>query len=326
MLLHPPRAMPPLRKPPRLRVGDTVMLIAPGSPPESDDVVDRAIKRFSEAGFVVKVGTYAREKNGFIAGLDSQRLADLSEAISSEAIRAVFCLRGGYGSGRIVHAAPFHELTRHPKIFVGSSDLTAILYGFALDGQAVPFHGPTVQSLVDDVCPDYTWNSLMRILTADSTSLGSILRDYTPTASIEALCPGVATGRLVGGNISILLSLLGTRFFPSFDDSIVFLEDVGQTPFRIDRDLTHLLNLGAFQRVKGFALGIFERCEYRPSEAAKKQNLRDVLIDRLAPLGKPIVVGLPFGHAPHNATLPVGGLVTLDAHKGDLLLEESPVD
>jgi len=302
------------------------MLIAPGSPPNSEDVIDKAVQQLSEAGFVVKVGTYARERNGFIAGLDSQRLADLSEAISSDSIRAIFCLRGGYGTGRIVHAAPFHELTRHPKIFVGSSDLTSILYGFALDGQVMSFHGPTVQSLVDDACPDYTWNSLVRTLTADSTSLGSILRDYTPTTSIEALCPGVATGRLVGGNISILLSLLGTRFFPSLDDSIVFLEDIGEAPFRIDRALTHLLNLGTFQRVKGFALGVFERCEYAPSDAANKQTLRDVLIDRLTPLGKPIVYGLPFGHTSHNATLPVGGLCTLDANKGDLLLEESPVE
>lgn len=325
MLLHPPRAIPSLRKPPRLRAGDTVMLIAPGSPPNSEDVVDKGVQRLSEAGFIVKVGTYARETNGFIAGLDSQRLADLNEAISSDSIRAIFCLRGGYGSGRIVHAAPFHELTRHPKIFVGSSDLTAILYGFALDGQIVSFHGPTVQSLVDDACPDFTWNSLVQTLTGDSASLGSILRDYQSTNSIEALTPGVATGRLVGGNISILLSMLGTRFFPALDESIVFLEDVGQTPFRVDRDLTHLLNLGAFQHVKGFALGIFERCEYKPSDAANKQTLRDVLIDRLTPLGKPIVYGLPFGHNSHNATLPVGGLCTLDANKGDLLLEESPV-
>lgn len=326
MLLHPPRTIGNLRKPPRLKPGDTVMIIAPASPPAADDILSKATRRLADAGFTVQVGTYAHERHGFLAGLDSQRLADLSEALSSPSVKAIFCLRGGYGSGRIIHAAPFHELVRHPKIFVGSSDLTGILYGCALDGQVVSFHGPTLQSLLDDSCPEFTWNALLRIITGHHDSCGSLRRDYQPSAPIESLSGGSATGRLVGGNLSILLSLVGTRFFPSFDDSIVFLEDVGQSPFRIDRDLTQLLNLGAFQRARGFALGLFERCEYRPAEAAHKQTLRDVLIDRLVPLGKPIVFGLPFGHVPHNATLPVGCMATLDGQKSDLIFEELPVE
>jgi muramoyltetrapeptide carboxypeptidase len=113
--------------------------------------------------------------------------------------------------------------------------------------------------------------------------------------------------------------------FPSFDDAVVFLEDVGETPFRVDRNLTQLLNIGAFERVRGFALGVFERCSYRPEEVALKQTLRDVVIERLAPLGRPIVLGLPFGHTTYNATIPVGALATLDAGQADLLIEELAV-
>ncbi len=324
-MLHPPRAIPNLGKPPRLHPGDSVLIIAPGSPPLSDEITEKAARRLTEAGFVVHVGTYARERNGFLAGFDSQRLSDLSEALSSPSIKAIFCLRGGYGSGRIINAAPFHELMRHPKIFVGSSDLTGILCGCALDGQIMSFHGPTLQSLVDESCPHFTWNSLIQTLTRHPDSLGSIIKGYTPVTPIEVLTRGVATGRLVGGNLAVLLSLLGTRFFPSLDDAIVFIEEVGETPFRIDRLLTQLLHLGAFQRVRGFALGLFERCEYSAAQAVQKQTLRDVLIERLTPLGKPIVFGLPFGHVPFNVTLPFGALATLDADAGDLRIEEYAV-
>jgi muramoyltetrapeptide carboxypeptidase len=121
------------------------------------------------------------------------------------------------------------------------------------------------------------------------------------------------------------MSSIGTPFFPSFDDAIVFLEDIGETPFRVDRNLTHLLNIGALDRVRGFALGVFERCAYRPEEAALKQTLRDVVIDRLAPLSKPIVLGLPFGHTAYNSTIPAGVAATLDADQADLLIEELAV-
>ncbi|MFN4896036.1 MAG: LD-carboxypeptidase [Pseudomonadota bacterium] len=326
MLLHPPRTIPNLKKAPRLQEGDTVMIIAPASPPSSDDIIHRATQRLEESGFRVQIGSYARERNGFLAGLDSQRLSDLSEALSSPSIKAIFCLRGGYGSGRIMHAAPFNELTKYPKIFVGSSDLTGVLYGCALDGNLLCFHGPTLESLVDQSCSEFTWDKMIQIITGHSDSIGSILKGYQPTKPIESLNAGVASGRLIGGNLSVLLSLLGTRFFPSLEDSILFLEDVGETPFRIDRFLTQLLNLGALQRVRGFALGLFERCEYRGPDAAQKQTLKDVVIDRLAPLGKPIVLGLPFGHTADNATIPVGGLATLDANRGDLILEELSVD
>lgn len=301
------------------------MIVAPASPPHSIDVFKRAQKRLQDVGFNVVLGGHSQERLGFLAGADSVRLLDLSEALTSPSIKGIFCIRGGYGSGRIVKEAPFNALQSHPKILVGSSDLTTLLYGCTLSGGTVSFHGPTLQSLVDDTCPDFTWLSFLQMVTGDPASLGSILKNYQSNTQIENLYPGSASGRLVGGNLSILLSLIGTRFFPDLSDSILFLEDIGQTPFRIDRCLTQLLNIGALDTVRGFALGIFEQCSYRPEDAPHKQTLRDVFLDRLAPLGKPIVCGLPFGHTPFNATLPVGTMATLDANTGDLIIDELPV-
>lgn len=325
MLLHPPRTISNLIKPPRLEQGDSVLIIAPASPPSADDIIAKASAYLTDSGFKVVIGAHAHERNGFLAGLDSQRVADLADAFSSPVIKAVFCLRGGYGSGRILNAIPFQELNKHPKIFVGSSDLTAILCGCALDGQLVCFHGPTLQSLVSDSCKEFTSTSMMQTISGESGSVGSICAGYQGTGLIESIHPGTTTGRLIGGNLTILASLIGTRFFPSLDDSILFLEDIAEAPYRIDRLLTHLLAIGALQRVRGFALGLFERCEYPPSQASNKQSLRDVIVERLTPLGKPIVLGLPFGHAPYNATLPFGAKATLNADRGDLIIEELSV-
>jgi muramoyltetrapeptide carboxypeptidase len=235
----------------------------------------------------------------------------------------VLCVRGGYGSGRIIKSIDFKKLQATPKVFVGSSDLTTILNGCLLHAGLTAFHGPTMQSLSDRSLPEFTLNSWIRQISGDTEALGSIKKGCpTDKLQVEVLQTGTASGRLIGGNLAVLLSSLGTPFFPSLDDSILFLEDIGETPFRIDRNLTHLLNIGALNKVQGFALGVFEKCAYRPDDAVKKQSLRDVVIDRLVPLGKPVVLGLPFGHTAYNATLPMGTTVTLDGENGDLLIEE----
>jgi muramoyltetrapeptide carboxypeptidase len=129
--------------------------------------------------------------------------------------------------------------------------------------------------------------------------------------------------------LAVLCSLIGTPFFPSLANKILFFEDIGETPFRIDRNLTHLLSLGLLNSVAGFALGLFKDCAYRPPKPGEtieyRQDLKDVITERLRPLGKPIVMGLPFGHVPFNATVPLGALATLDGTKGDLIIEESSV-
>jgi muramoyltetrapeptide carboxypeptidase len=217
----------------------------------------------------------------------------------------------------------FSKLREDPKIIVGSSDITALLQAGLIEAGVPMFHGPMAQSLVQGDCPDFTWGSLLQTLFKRDAALGSIVTSYEHASSVVGLRRGVVTAPLVGGNLTILLSLLGTRYFPSLSGKIVCLEDVGEKPFRLDRMLTQLLAVGAFDSVAGFALGDFKDCEYPPTPNGElRQTVRDVMIERLSPLKKPIVFGLPFGHKPHNATLPLGVRATLNGTAGDLVIEE----
>jgi muramoyltetrapeptide carboxypeptidase len=311
-----------LTKPSSLRAGDHIALVAPASPPLSPDVIPRTKERLETLGFKVVTGRGCTQKNGFLAGTDRERVSDLHAALSRPSVKAIFCIRGGYGVGRILSALDFKRLTAQPKIIVGCSDITALLCAGLVKAGVVTFHGPMAQSLVDPACPDFTWNSLLVTLMKRDAALGSIVRGYS-RSQVEGLRRGKVTAPLIGGNLTVFLSLLGTPFFPALKNKIVCLEDVSEKPYRIDRMLTQLLAVGAFDEVAGFALGTFKDCEYERSYSGEpRQTLRDVVIERLSRLGKPIVLGLPFGHEPHNCTLPLGVLATLDGSRGDLIVEE----
>jgi muramoyltetrapeptide carboxypeptidase len=278
----------------------------------------------------VQIGRNAGKRHGFLAGSDAQRAADLNTALRSRSTRAILCIRGGYGLSRILDRIDFGALARNPKIIVGCSDITALLCGAAVFSKSRSFHGPMPSALTDPECPEFTWRRLLDTLSGAPASQGSLLSEYPDkSATVIPIRKGKVTAPLIGGNLAVLCSLIGTPFFPSLTGKILFFEDIGETPFRIDRNLTHLLSLGLLDSVAGFALGLFKDCAYRPPKPGDRieyrQDLRDVIIERLRPLGKPIVMGLPFGHLPYNATVPLGALATLDGNKGDLILEELSV-
>jgi muramoyltetrapeptide carboxypeptidase len=154
---------------------------------------------------------------------------------------------------------------------------------------------------------------------------GSVLHGYRKKA-VSILCRGRASGQLIGGNLSLICTAIGTPWLPSFRNKILFLEDLDEAPYRFDRMLTHLLNAGLLQRLAGIAIGINAGCEDKGRRSKEyRQTLADVLKERLGPLKIPIVSGLPFGHIPFNATLPIGIRASLDAHQGDLIIEEGAV-
>jgi len=163
-------------------------------------------------------------------------------------------------------------------------------------------------------------------MTGGPLSNGSILTGCGQApGAVESIRRGRVTGQLVGGNLTMLSALIGTRFFPSLKGKILFLEEIGDPPFRLDRQLTHLTAIGALDGVAGFALGHFINCEYKPEDRKGKQNSRDVLVERLSRFKKPVVMGLPFGHGPINATIPLGAKATLDGNRGDLIIEARSV-
>jgi muramoyltetrapeptide carboxypeptidase len=243
------------------------------------------------------------------------------DSFSDRCVKAIVCLRGGYGTARLLPLLDYGLIRRNAKIFVGFSDVTSLHCAFLKKSGLISFHGPMAAShFIRKELPDFSLRSFLRTL-MDPASPGGIRQGYNGK-TIRILRRGMVSGPLIGGNLSVLCTLLGTSFQPAFKGRILFLEDLDEPPYRIDRMLTHLINAGALKQVAGIAVGLCENCEDPKADSSGeyRQTLQDVLKERLLPLNVPVVIGLPFGHAPHNATLPVGARATLDAERGDLII------
>ncbi|HEX5219820.1 MAG TPA: LD-carboxypeptidase, partial [Verrucomicrobiae bacterium] len=222
-------------------------------------------------------------------------------------------------------------IRKSPKIFVGYSDITALHCAFLTEARLISFHGPMLNSdFAHPEMPDFTVQSFRRTLSLaprPNTTLPFDISLGHQNDKVRILRRGIAHGRLIGGNLSLLCSILGTPWQPNFKRRLLFLEDVGEPPYRFDRMLTQLLNAGLLQQVSGIAIGVNADCEDPKSQTSKeyRQTLDAVLKDRLLALKVPVAAGLAFGHVPRNATLPVGVRATLDANRGVLSLAEFPV-
>lgn len=232
-------------------------------------------------------------------------------------VNAVLCVRGGYGTARLLSLLDYKVIAANPKIFVGFSDITSLHCAFLTKANLISFHGPMlVSDFANLKMPEFTLKSFMETLSGQGTEL---CKGYTGK-TVMILRNGVARGQFVGGNLAVLCTLLGTSWMPQFKGRILFIEDIGELPYRFDRMLTQLLNCGLLQQVAGVAIGLNVDCEDPKAKGATeyRQSLEDVLRERLLPLKIPVVMGLPFGHVPHNGTLPVGIKVELDGDRGEL--------
>jgi muramoyltetrapeptide carboxypeptidase len=314
-------------KPDRLNSGDTVGIVAPASAPADPKNIDRSIAVLERLGFKPKLAPNVRQRWGFLAGSDRDRAGDLMKMFADRKVKAIFCVRGGYGTARLLPLLDYRTIRANPKILIGYSDITSLHCAFLVKSDLVSFHGPMLNSdLVKKDLPDFTLQSLLKTLMQPS-SPGSICEGYKKK-TLAILRRGVVSGPLMGGNLSLLCSTLGTPYQPSFKNRILFFEDLDEMPFRFDRMLTQLLNAGLLQQVAGIAIGINANCKDPTARNAKeyRQTLEDVFKERLLPLKVPIVTGLPFGHNPLHATLPVGVRAPLDAVKGDLTIDEPAVE
>ena len=313
-------------KPDRLNYGDTIGIIAPASAPPDPKNIDRSVAVLERLGFKAKLAPNVRKRWGFLAGSDRDRASDLMKMFADPKIKAIICVRGGYGTSRLLPLLDYRTIRANPKIFVGYSDITSLHCAFLVKSNLVSFHGPMLNSdFVKKDLPDFTLQSFLKTLMQPSAP-GSI-RDGYKGKTVSILRRGKATGPLIGGNITLLCASLGTPYQPSFKNGILFFEDLDEVPYRFDRMLTQLLNAGLLQQLAGVAIGINANCKDPKAKNAKeyRQTLEDVFKERLLPLKVPVVAGLPFGHIPLNATLPVGVRVTLDAVKGDLTIDEPAV-
>ena len=318
--------MKSLIKPERLNFGDTIGIIAPASPPPDPKAVDRAVDGLQRLGFKVKLGKNVRARLGFIAGTDRARAEDVMAMFTDKKVKAIHCLRGGYGAMRLLERLDFSVIARNPKIFSGYSDITALHVAIQKYSKFISFHAPMVNgALADPQVPEFTKKSFFRTV-MEAQPAGS-LRAGCPENRIQILRRGMAAGELVGGNLSLLCASLGTPFAPSFKGKIIFFEDVSERPYRFDRLLTQLLNAGIFSQVTGVAVGVNEGSEEPNLKPGGEyhQSGADVLRERLSTLGVPVVTGLPFGHVDLNATIPCGARAVLDAKQGDLIITEAAV-
>jgi muramoyltetrapeptide carboxypeptidase len=312
-------------KPARLAPGDIVGIVSPASPPPDPRTIDRAVAAVERLGFKPRLGTHARKRFGYLAGTDNERAADLMEMFTNREVAGILCVRGGYGTSRLLPMLDYAVIRKNPKIFCGYSDITAVHCALLKRANLVTFHGPTLNSdFVKENWVEFTVRCFLGVLTG-SSAFGAICDGYD-RSSIQVIGQGVASGPLVGGNLSLLCGLVGTPYEPDFKDRILFLEDVDEAPYRIDRMLTHLLNAGLLQQVAGIAVGVNRDCvDPKAGKGESRQTVEDVLKDRLSPLEIPVVAGLPFGHVSHNATLPLGVEATLDGTLGELRINEPAV-
>lgn len=296
-------------------------IIAPASAPPDPKAVDRAVDVMKHLDFRVKLAPNVHKRRGFLAGNDRERASDLMRMFTDKKVDAVLCVRGGYGTARLLPMLDYKVIRANAKIFVGYSDITSLHCAFLTKAKLISFHGPMlVSDFENKAASQFAVKSFLETLSGQRTEL---CEGYTGK-TVKILRRGVALGQLVGGNLALLCTLLGTPWQPEFKGRILFLEDIGEMPYRFDRMLTQLLNCGLLQQVAGIAIGLNADCEDPKAKAATeyRQSLEDVLRERLLPLKIPVVTGLPFGHVPHNGTLPVGIKVVLDANRGELSFAE----
>jgi muramoyltetrapeptide carboxypeptidase len=298
-----------LLAPPLLGTGARVALISPSGPLRDVTELARAEAHARVFGWETIVGPHAMGRAGYFAGTDEQRAADLVSAIADPTIDGIWCLRGGYGAARLLPRVNLESIAAQPKALIGYSDITALHAAWWHAG-VTSYHGPTGRAELTMMTRD----SLRKAVVLGTDSAG-----HAPECSV--IRGGVATGRLVAGNLAVLTSLVGTPWAITFRDAIVVIEDINEATYRIDRMLTQLLQSGAFDGCAGLALGQFTDCPSHTDDG--ERSLESVVREFADVLQVPTLLGIPCGHVENQWTLPLGALATLDATAGTLTIQRS---
>lgn len=296
------------RRPPLLSEGARVALVAPAGPLRGDADLARALENVQSFGWEAVVGEHALARDGYFAGSDAYRAADLNHALLDDSIDAVWCLRGGYGAMRILDTIDYDAVARRPKPIIGYSDITALHAAFARRSDLVTYHGPTARAVLSTFSRD----SLACALVHGGDSCGA-------AADARVLRGGSAHGVLAGGNLALLSALAGTAFAPRLDDTILVLEDIDEAVYRVDRMLRQLLLAGLLDGVRGIVFGACTNCPEASDDGARR--LDDVILEVADLLAVPAMSGAPVGHVDDQWTLPLGAPAVLDADRRTLAVQ-----
>ena len=276
-------------RPPRLKAGDTIGIAAPSGPFDKP-LFEMGMEVLRDMGFKIHVPEAVFRREGFLAGPDEVRAGVLNALFADSAIHGIVCARGGYGATRVLPYLDWETIRCHPKVFVGFSDITVLHWALWQKTRLATFHGPMGTTL--GKAPEH-FRSLLRQAIISERPV-----DLAPPG-VTVLTHGEAAGPVVGGNLTLLCHLVGTPYTPHFDGCLLFIEDVAEAPYRLDRMLVQMTLAGCFEGVAGLVLGQFQDC----GEAGE---IHDVFMRTFGPLGIPVVAGFPIGHGENNATLPMG--------------------
>lgn len=302
-------------KPPRLQIGDTVGLIAPAGTfePRYIEVVQQYL---TNLGLKAKLGNHILDRYGYLAGKDVDRAQDVNDMFADSSVKAILAMRGGWGCNRILPLLNYSLIRSHAKILMGYSDITSLLLAINARSRIMTFHGPVATS---------TWTPFMleylKLILFNGEAV-TLQNTNSPEGKVQTIVPGKAKGKLVGGNLSVLTAMLGSPYLPVWQNRILFLEDVNEDVYRVDRMLTQLKNAGILHRISGFIFGQCTDCN--PSDESSL-TLMEVLTEHITPLKIPAWYGAMIGHIRDKFILPIGADVEVDADAGTIRLLDAVV-
>lgn len=289
----------------KLKKGDTIGILSPSTALDSARL-SGAIKKFEQFGLNVKLAPNCNKQSGFLAGTDKERLDDIHTLFADKEIKGIFCLRGGYGAARLLPHIDYKLIAENKKIFAGYSDITALLMAFYKKAGLKGFHAPMGSANFTD----FVINSYKKTFFENGHNVIS-------ADNPEILFPGKAQGELLGGNLAVFVTLLGTEYWIDTKDKILFFEDVGEEPYRIDRFLTQLLIGGHLDQAAGIVLGQFSDCVSKDSYK-ESFTVEEVIKERLSSLKIPIIKGFPIGHVNKNMVVPFGEKVEINSENASM--------
>jgi len=316
-----------LIKPNMIKPGDTVGLITPGTAVTDPDELAKAIEIVDFLGLKYKLGEYVKSGSGYKSRSIQERIKDVHSMFEDPDVQGIFCIRGGYGSIQILDYIDYNLIRNNPKVFLGYSDITALHLAINKFSGLITFHGPVMASAFTE----FTMNSLRQTI-MNNQVIGKIsnppnITNFRKVHPVRTIKSGVAQGRLIGGNLSLISSLMGTKYEIDTRDSILFIEDVGEEPFRIDRMLSQLKIAGKYREAKGIVIGECAGCNFdRPNSSRVWDfTLGEILDQIFSDIEIPVLFGLTIGHTSNQITLPIGLNAILDANEGSITINESAV-
>lgn len=308
-------------KPKRLKSGDVIGIISPASSPDDLTKINSGVQYLEKLGYRVEVGKNVGLQEGYLAGTDIERLNDLHDMFNNKHIKAIFSIRGGYGSGRLLDKIDYRLIRNNPKIFVGYSDINALQMAFYTKCGLITFAGPMVAVDFHEEVSTFTEEVFWRTITSNK-KIGRVKNPRNE--KIYVLTKGRAQGRLVGGNLSIFSSLIGTEYFPKIKDAVLLLEDVNEAPYRIDRMFNQLKLAKIFKQIKAVVLGHFVNC-IETDTTKKTFTLNEVVIEYFQNMKIPVMYNLRHGHVKENITMPFGIKCVVNASRGFIEINDNAV-